>query len=125
VLEMLAALRATGAQLWLATSKPHTYAATICDHFGISEHLDGLFGSELDGTRSDKTELLAYALRETETVAGEAMMLGDRKHDMIGALGNGVGPVGAIWGYGGAEELRRAGARHLAEAPAEVAPLLI
>lgn len=119
-LDMLAALRGAGVRLWLATSKPHTYARTICAHFGISAFLDGVFGSELDGTRSDKTELLAHALRETATVANDAKMLGDRKHDMIGASNNGLRSIGALWGYGGRAELEAAGAGQLANAPGDV-----
>jgi phosphoglycolate phosphatase len=119
-LDMLAALRDTGARLSLATSKPHAYATTICAHFGIAEYLDGLFGSELDGTRADKTALLAHALSETATDADTATMLGDRKHDMIGASNNGLRSIGALWGYGGRAELEAAGASQLANAPGDV-----
>ncbi|MFV2034932.1 MAG: HAD hydrolase-like protein [Halocynthiibacter sp.] len=119
-LDMLAALRDTGARLWLATSKPHEYARTICDHFGIAEFLGGVFGAELDFTRSDKTELLAHALSETATDAGRATMLGDRKHDVIGASNNGLRSIGALWGYGGRAELEAAGASLLAKSPGDV-----
>lgn len=117
---MLDALSATGAQLWVATSKPHAYANRIVDHFGLRRHLDGLFGSELNGRNSDKTDLLAHALAQTGMTAAGCAMVGDRRHDVAGARGNGLPCIGALWGYGGAAELAAAGADATAGHPAEV-----
>ncbi len=121
--EALEALRATGARLYLATSKPHVYARRIVAHFGLDRWLDGLFGSELDGTRTHKPELLAHALAGTGAAGEPAAMIGDRRHDVEGARANRIGSVGVLWGYGGREELTRAGADLLAEHPADLGPL--
>ena len=83
--EMLMDLRETGAGLWIATSKPHVFANRIVDHFGISAYIDGVFGAELDGSRSDKAELLAHALAETGVDPLRSAMLGDRRFDVDGA----------------------------------------
>lgn len=115
--DALQALRDSGVRLFVATSKPHVYAERIVEHFGIREHFERIFGSELDGTRVDKTELLAYALTETGTVAADAAMIGDREHDMIGAANNGLFGVGVLYGYGTQEELQSAGAQRLADIP--------
>ena len=115
--DALQALRDSGARLFVATSKPHVYAERIVEHFGIREHFERIFGSELDGTRVDKTELLAYALTETGTVAADAAMIGDREHDMIGAVNNGLFGVGVLYGYGTQAELQSAGAQRLADIP--------
>jgi len=121
--EALDALRASGARLFLATSKPHVYARRIVAHFGLDRWLDGLFGSELDGTRTQKPDLLAHALAETGGAGEPATMIGDRRHDVEGARANGLAAIGVLWGYGGRDELTRAGADHLAAAPAELAAL--
>ncbi|MEO0682255.1 MAG: HAD family hydrolase [Pseudomonadota bacterium] len=120
--EMLAALRAQGWRLALATSKPLAYAAEITAHFGLDAALDAQFGSELDGTRADKPSLLAHAVAQVRADPARSLMLGDRRHDAEGARANGLRALGAAWGYGGADELRRAGAEP-AHDPAEAARL--
>src|SRR5882762_6922364 len=57
---VLAALRQSPRRLFVATSKPHVFAERIIDHFGLSGYFEHVFGSELDGTRANKAELLAY-----------------------------------------------------------------
>lgn len=115
--EVLAALKADGRRLFVATSKPHVYAERIIRHFGLDRYFDRVFGAELDGTRSDKTNLLAYALAQTRTDPAQALMIGDRSHDIIGARNNAMAAVGVLYGYGSEEELRGAGAQRLCERP--------
>ncbi|MET0220898.1 MAG: HAD family hydrolase [Tardiphaga sp.] len=115
---------AAGRRLFVATSKPHVFADRIIDHFGLRPYFQRVFGSELDGTRVDKSELLRYALDETSTDASRAIMIGDRKHDVIGAANNGMAAIGALYGYGGREELTKAGAAHLVASPAEIPALI-
>ncbi len=111
----LAALRASGHALRVVTSKPTVFAAQIVQHFGLDEYFDAVHGSDLDGHLSDKTELLAFVLRATNTKALDATMLGDRSHDIVGAKNNGIQAAGALWGYGSRPELIAAGANHLYE----------
>lgn len=120
--EMMQELRKAGCRLWLATSKPHVYANRIASYFGLSPHLDGVFGSELDGTRGDKTDLLLHARKTIG--AADPTMLGDRRFDMIGACNTGTRAIGALWGYGSREELCAAGAEFLADRPSDVPSLL-
>jgi phosphoglycolate phosphatase len=118
--QTLDALIARGATLYVATSKPTVYAARIVEHFGLSGYFRGVYGSELDGTRSNKAELIAHLL-QTESMSGaSAVMIGDRSHDMAGAKANGVFAVGVLWGYGSREELLAAGAAALCERPAKL-----
>jgi len=123
--EMLMDLRETGLPLYVATSKPHSYAQTIIEHFGISHYVDGLFGSELDGTRADKTSLLAHALAETGADPHGSVMIGDRRHDVLGAQNNDIPSLGVLWGYGEPDELRLDEADALAGAPEEVGEIVI
>jgi phosphoglycolate phosphatase len=118
--EMLDGLRDTGLPLYIATSKPHAYASTIADHFGLSHYVDGLYGAELDGTNSDKTDLLAHALAETGADPYKSVMIGDRMHDILGAQNNDIPSLGVMWGYADDGELRMAEADALAGDPEEV-----
>lgn len=111
---------APGRRLFVATSKPHVFADRIIDHFGLRRHFERVFGSELDGTRVHKTDLLRYALDETSTDPARAKMIGDRKHDIIGAANNGIGTIGVLYGYGSRAELTEAGAHHLCATPSEI-----
>jgi phosphoglycolate phosphatase len=108
-------------RLCVASSKPHVYVNRILAHFALDGFFDGVFGAELDGTRADKTDLLRHALAQTRTDPALATMVGDRKHDAIGAFANGLEFVGVLYGYGSVEELQNAGATRLAHSPAELA----
>lgn len=122
--EMLLDLRATGAGLWLATSKAEDFATKIVEHFDIAPLIDGVFGSRPDGSLADKPTLLAHALAETEADAVRSVMLGDRRFDVEGARANGLAAIGALWGYGEEGELHLAEADALAAAPEDVLDLV-
>lgn len=114
VVAMLTTLREAGLRLAVATGKPHPYAKRIISHLGLAPFFDGVFGAEFDGTRGKKEDLLAYAAEALGIAPEEAVMVGDRSYDILGALRVGMTPVGALWGYGSRRELEGAGARHLA-----------
>lgn len=122
--EMLTELRATGLPLYVATSKPHSFATPIIEHFGISHYVDGLYGAELDGTNSNKTDLLAHALAETGADPHRSVMIGDRMYDIQGAQNNDIPSLGVLWGYADEGELHMAEADSLAGHPEEVAEIV-
>lgn len=119
----LGALRDHGATLLVATSKAQVFAERIIQHFDLSKYVEAVHGSELDGARSDKRELISYVLRVHAVRVSNAVMVGDRKHDVIGAIGNNLEGVGVLWGYGDRHELTAAGARTLLMSPDELAYL--
>lgn len=84
---------------------------------------DCFYGAELDGTRSDKSELLQYAISDS-CAKGTLIMIGDRKHDIIGGLANGMDVIGVTYGFGSIQELHEAGASRLVNHPTELLPLL-
>ena len=108
--EVLTTLSQSGHRLFVATSKPHVFADRIVEHFGLRHHFEHVFGSELDGTRVDKSDLLAYALKTTAVDPAKTLMIGDRSHDMVGARNNGMQGIGVLYGYGNRDELLGAGA---------------
>jgi phosphoglycolate phosphatase len=115
--DTLSVLAKSGRRMFVATSKAVIYAERIIDHFKLRGYFERVFGSELDGTRGDKTELLGYALQTTGVDPSESVMIGDRKFDMIGARNNGMTAVGVLYGYGTREELLAGGAHHVCAAP--------
>ncbi|WP_277373263.1 HAD family hydrolase [Pseudomonas sp. AA-38] len=108
---LLEALVAQGRTLYIATSKPTVFAEEIARHFGFDRYFKRIYGSELDGTRTNKVELLAHLLASEKLTPESALMVGDRKHDLIGARSNGLQAVAVGYGFGSREEL-------LGEAPA-------
>lgn len=120
VVDTLAALAGSGRRMFVATAKPHVYAERIVAHFGLNGYFERVFGSELSGERGEKTDLLRHALRETGIDPARAMMIGDRRHDIIGARTNGMTALGVLYGYGSRDELVAAGAHHLCATPQAV-----
>jgi phosphoglycolate phosphatase len=120
IAEALGRLRAAGATLYVATSKPRVYAARIVRHFGLDAHFDAVHGCELDGTREDKRDLIAHLLACHGIDPAAAAMIGDRGVDMKAARHHGLHAIGALWGFGSREELLEAGAERLCASPAEL-----
>lgn len=121
--DTLAALHQTKA-LYLATSKPEKFAKEIIENLGFSNYFSGIYGADLEGKRSAKSDVLAYALSETNAVKEEAVMIGDRQHDVLGAKNNGLASIGVLYGFGDREELKIAGADAIIQHPQELLSLL-
>jgi phosphoglycolate phosphatase len=121
--ELLAALK--GRSHYVATSKPRVYAERILVHFQLSDFLTGTYGSELDGQRSDKGELIGFLLETEQISPHQAVMIGDRKHDILGAKTAGIESIGITWGYGSREELEAAGADHVFDSPDQLRAFLL
>ena len=119
VREALADLQAAGTRLFLCTAKPIVYADRILRRFEIDRHFEATYGAELDGRREDKGDLIAHILAERRLDAADCIMWGDRGHDVVAASRHGIPTLGALWGYGGEDELRAAGAAAVCERPTE------
>ena len=119
--QLLQRLVDEGKQLAVATSKPTVFAVKIAEHFGISRFFSYIVGSELDGSRTRKGEVIAQALKELEVKdLSTVVMVGDREHDVVGARENGIDSIGVLYGYGDRAELERAGASLIAASVAEL-----
>ena len=123
--ELLSSLRARGARLYVATSKPHVFARQIIEHFDLARHFAAVHGSELDGTRSDKSEVIGWLLATEDLAAHTCLMVGDRHHDIHGAAAHGIPAIGVLWGYGSHDELQNAGARDVCAAPGTLEEVLV
>jgi phosphoglycolate phosphatase len=121
--EMLEALLSDGLSLALATAKPEAIARRITAHFDVARHFVYEAGASpaLDDNRRSKDQVITYCLTELGIDAGDhVVMLGDRDHDVEGALANGIDCVGVTWGFGSADELNGAGAHCIVDHPADV-----
>ncbi len=129
---MLASLRAGGKKLAIASSKPTPFVERILDHFEIRAYFDYIIGSNMDGTRGKKEEVVEEALRQmlpagmppAEKKAGVAMV-GDRRFDIEGAREHGITSVGVSFGYAPEGELEQAGADHIVDTVEALAGLLM
>jgi phosphoglycolate phosphatase len=122
--DLLQKLRGSGYKCFVATSKPHIFAKRIIKHFQLTTLFDGIYGSELNGTRSDKGELLRHIIQLEQLSLQTTVMVGDRKHDIIGAKCHDLKTIGVTYGYGTADELIAHGADYLAHTPTEILTLL-
>jgi phosphoglycolate phosphatase len=122
--ELLSRLNEQGHVLHIATSKPEVFARRILDHFDLAGSFASIHGSKLDGTRSDKGELIAYILGEQSIEHNDSVMIGDRKHDILGAINNDVPGVGVLWGYGSRDELEGAGATACIQQPNDLIQII-
>lgn len=123
--ELLAALKDAGRQLVLATSKPEPFARRILEHFALAGYFDLVAGSTLEETRTEKREVIAWALEKARADPARTVMVGDRSYDVQGAAANGIPCIGVLFGYGSAGELRDAGAVAVAATVQELRALLL
>ena len=105
---MLDSLRAAGCTLWVVTAKPTVYSETIIAHHGLRRYFRKVYGSELNGDRTDKSVLIRYVLDTERLSPHDVVMVGDRSHDVLGAHANGMTCVAVRWGYGSSDELESA-----------------
>lgn len=119
--ELLKDLKASGRHLYIATSKPYVFASKILTHFGLISYFEYIAGSELDNSRSKKGEVIAYALKENRiTDKSQVLMIGDRKHDILGAKENGIDSMGVLFGYGDRQEHELAKADYILNSVQEI-----
>lgn len=127
--KMLETLNSKGMFLAVASSKPTVFVERILEHFEIKKYFKVIVGSELDGTRTKKEEVVDEALRQLfgdKPVEKEKVyMIGDRRFDVEGARAIGVDSVGVTYGYGDMEELREAKADYIVRSVEELQRFLL
>lgn len=127
VVEMLTELKNAGKKVVLATSKPEEFALIILKHFDLFKYFDFVAGATMDESRSKKADVIAYALESCGIGSADlkdVIMVGDRKHDVLGAKENNLDCIGVLFGYGDREELESAGAKYIAETVADILTFL-
>jgi len=123
--ELLARLNEAGAVPVVATSKPAVFSRMILEQNGLMRHFAFLSGAELDGRRTDKAEVIAYAMGEMNIPKDDMIMVGDRSHDVIGAKKLGIPSVGVLYGFGSRDEHEAAGADYICDDTYSLSDLLL
>ena len=119
--QLLRDIKNSGRKIVLATSKPEEFALKILSHFKIDKYFDIIAGATFDGTRSEKAEVIAYAMGKAGiTDITTCVMVGDRKYDCIGAAHLGIDSIGVLYGFGSLAELTAAGAKYIAGTPKDI-----
>ena len=124
--ELLDTLASSGYTLCVATSKPRVFVERILDHFGIAPYFSFVGGTGLDGSLPTKADVIAHVLAGSNiTDRGTALMIGDRKYDILGAKTVGIDSAGVLYGYGDRAELEAAGADYILPAIPDLEELLL
>mgnify|MGYP003205470650 CR=1 FL=1 len=127
--EMLKTLQSKGYFLAVASSKPQVYVERILEHFDLKKYFSVVVGSELDGRRETKDQVVQETLRqlfgENPVDPAQVYMIGDRKFDVEGARALGVESVGVTYGYGSKEELKEAKADYIVQSVEELEKFLL
>lgn len=127
--QMLRTLKNKGMHLAVASSKPTVYVERILEHFGMKEYFEVIVGSELDGRRVNKDEVVEEALHQlfgdAPIAYDKVYMIGDRKFDVEGARALNVESIGVSYGYGSMEELQEAGADYIVQSVSELNYILL
>ena len=121
--DAIEALHADGHRLAVVTAKNEPHARRILAHLPFGHRFENIIGATADGRLSHKADLIAEALRRLALTPDACWMIGDRRMDIEGARHHGMRNVGVLWGFGGEQELRDAGAEHRVNAPGQLAPL--
>lgn len=121
--EALASLKQQGHRLFVATSKPEVTALEVLEHFDMTEYFEVICGATLDGTRSHKSDVIAYLLNQVGATEN-MLMVGDTKFDVLGAAEHGIPTIGVSWGYGSIADMEQAGAIAIAHSTEELVTLI-
>jgi len=123
--DMLKTLREQGKHLILATSKPEVFAVEILRYFKLAQYFTLIAGATMEVGRNKKADVIAYAMESVGiTDPTQAVMIGDREHDILGAKENGLASIGVLYGYGDRAELAAAGADHIVASAADILTLV-
>ena len=127
--DLLRSLGEQGCRLAVCTSKYEPFAKEIIDILGLTDYFDAVCGSNLDGSRKDKRDLIPYAVKtlggDFSKDAAKTVLIGDTFYDARGARECGVDFVGVEYGYGSLQAMRDEGAQRFAKTPADVEGLLM
>lgn len=127
--DMLRTLQSKGMFLAVASSKPTVYVERILEHFKIDKYFKVVVGSELDGSRTSKEEVVQEVLNrlfgDQPIQREQVYMIGDRKFDVEGAKALGIESVAVTYGYGSMEELKAAKADYIVKSVEELKSFLL
>ncbi|HPP84479.1 MAG TPA: HAD hydrolase-like protein [Bacillota bacterium] len=123
--ELLDTLCKKGCDCILATSKPEPFAKRILEHFGIGKYFAYVSAGDMAQKQCEKEDIIRKALAGANVAdKSQAVMVGDRKYDIIGAKRCGIDSIGVLYGYGDLKELQEAGATYIAEQVSDIEKII-
>lgn len=125
IISLLQELQKLKFDLYVATSKPATYAVKICEYFDIAKYFIDIQGSDINANLLKKTEIIEQIITKHKLNKLQTLMVGDREHDVIGAVNNGIVCVGIGHGYGSKQELIHSGAAYYVNNAGELFDFLV
>lgn len=120
ITDTLDSLKQMGKTLCIATSKPDVFAIQVLKMFDIYKYFDIISAATIDDKLCKKSDIVKIALDKSGGNSQNAIMVGDRHHDVFGAHENNIKCIGALYGYGDEDEMRTAGADYIARTPNDI-----
>ncbi len=111
---ILTEIKSNGGKLYLATAKPTDYAKIVLKHSKIDHLFEDVYGSNMDGSRSSKVEIIRDLFNNYPTMKNDkCVMIGDRYYDLAGANHHNIDGIGVLYGFGTKEELEKENPKHI------------
>ena len=122
IIDVIKELKERGYKIILGTSKPIEFAEKILKQMDCLKYFDFIGAAESDTKRATKEEVLAWVIEECRIndEKNQAIMIGDRMYDILGARAVGIDTIGVLWGYGSKEELKEYGAKQIIKSPKDL-----
>lgn len=95
---LLQDLRSAGIQLGIATCKEKNTCIQQLEVLHIAQYIDGVGGAVAKEGLLEKADILRDVLQRMQVDPVDAIMVGDRMYDLIGANAVGVRAIGVLYG---------------------------
>ena len=118
-------LHAGGIKVFLATSKLEEIAVKLIEREGLSGFFTDMAGSTIDDSRSEKVQIIEYLLEKHSLSKQSTVMIGDRRHDAIGASKAGIDCIMVGYGYAPKGEIDEMDPEHVANTVEELENILL
>ncbi len=122
--EMLDALTEHGLKMAVLSNKQHEFTKLCVADLLSDWTFDVVFGQRDEVRRKPDPAGALEVAERLKLPPADFFYLGDSAVDMKTATAAGMFPVGVLWGFRPAEELKEAGAQALIERPSEILNLL-
>jgi len=112
--------------LFVATSKPTSFAIDILKHYQLADYFEEIVGANLDLTRTAKKEIIRYIFKKYSNIdPNNCVMIGDRNYDIIGAQANQIDSIAVLYGYGSSEEFKEANPTYIVKTITDLRKILL
>ena len=122
--ELLDTLTSRGLKMAVLSNKPHRHTKKCMDGFLFDWSFDVVFGQRDDVPRKPDPAGALEIAEQLHISPADFLYLGDTETDLKTSIAAGMFPVGVLWGFRSAEELKESGAKVLIKSPLEALDLL-